>query len=415
LGGVQSILEEAQCDVLLLYDTCHSADTAVSSARSGQGITEIIAACGFESVAAEVGEHSFTNALANILAISSDEQAISVSEIHNRLLSRLKRWQSSPLTDSHGRFLRGRNGRVAMEIQRRRTPVYCNLTPQRTHRSIFLAPLRQENDVEGNSRDLRPNLNSREERVPLEHRPLETTCTTNTPGTNEETSTSSELLVTIKLVDEVLNAQSFPDRDTWVEWLRNAPAEASEIEINLKGRGTPTGYRRKPHEIPSSFESIAKTPSTPSFKCNHGKRWSLFDQNGSIVLPHLWRSSFPLLANLVRKEHLEEGKLLYYYYHESNVSLLGLRFRRHRLVSFISLSLLTLLLIGPVSILYGFAALTTHDVPPALTLGVVLIFTLMSTELSVMLSETTRVSRREAMRGTIMYVALSKLKALDSC
>jgi hypothetical protein len=47
-GGIQSLLEEADSDVVLLYDTCHSA--AVPTCGSSQGgVTEVIAACGYET------------------------------------------------------------------------------------------------------------------------------------------------------------------------------------------------------------------------------------------------------------------------------------------------------------------------------------------------------------------------------
>ena len=47
-SSVQTMLEQAKSDVLLLLDYCQAASTI---AASGNGVTEIIAACGFETEA----------------------------------------------------------------------------------------------------------------------------------------------------------------------------------------------------------------------------------------------------------------------------------------------------------------------------------------------------------------------------
>ncbi|KAH7399937.1 hypothetical protein BKA64DRAFT_469653 [Cadophora sp. MPI-SDFR-AT-0126] len=58
--GIQSKFEEAFADSLLLYDCCNSAASTTSpSCRGHKGVTEVMAACGYEAIAAEVGEHSF--------------------------------------------------------------------------------------------------------------------------------------------------------------------------------------------------------------------------------------------------------------------------------------------------------------------------------------------------------------------
>lgn len=54
------MLEEAECDVLILLDCCAAAS---SGGNHGRGVTEVIAACGFEVFAPGVGEHSFTRSL----------------------------------------------------------------------------------------------------------------------------------------------------------------------------------------------------------------------------------------------------------------------------------------------------------------------------------------------------------------
>lgn len=84
------MLEEADSDVLLLLDSCHSATiTTNDSFQAESGVTEVIAACAFESIAAGVNEHSFTKTLTDILAIASKGPPFSVSELHARIFARL--------------------------------------------------------------------------------------------------------------------------------------------------------------------------------------------------------------------------------------------------------------------------------------------------------------------------------------
>ena len=54
------MLQEAHSDVLILLDCCAAASSVV---EAGSGVTEPKAACGFETVAPGVGQHSFTRSL----------------------------------------------------------------------------------------------------------------------------------------------------------------------------------------------------------------------------------------------------------------------------------------------------------------------------------------------------------------
>ncbi|TVY71327.1 hypothetical protein LSUE1_G005951 [Lachnellula suecica] len=92
-GFVQELLEETHSDALLLHDACRSADTAVSNLpeKSKKSITELIAACGFQTTAPGVGENSFTHALTEILPfMSKTRKPFSVSELFSRVVSRLR-------------------------------------------------------------------------------------------------------------------------------------------------------------------------------------------------------------------------------------------------------------------------------------------------------------------------------------
>lgn len=133
------MLEEARQDVLLLYDCCHSSHPTVNTA--GREVTEVIAACGFETQVPAVGPHSFTNALIKELEESFYGQPFYTAELHTKILGSLKNWQPDFLKDSRGNIWRDENGHPRRECQKRRTPVHCLLTTERPGRSIMLAPL----------------------------------------------------------------------------------------------------------------------------------------------------------------------------------------------------------------------------------------------------------------------------------
>jgi hypothetical protein len=68
-------------------------------AHSSQGATEATAECGFEGIAAEVGGHSFTDALIDILVLASFGASFSASQLHCRVIEQLKNWKPLPARD----------------------------------------------------------------------------------------------------------------------------------------------------------------------------------------------------------------------------------------------------------------------------------------------------------------------------
>jgi hypothetical protein len=122
-SGIQSLLEEADADVLFLYDCCHSAALPTSDTQSQDsgGVKEVLAACGFESIAPGVDKHSFTKALIETLALASRKLTFSIPELHSRVLSRIMGWTPGLMKDEDGKFVKitegpGR-GRLALDIQ----------------------------------------------------------------------------------------------------------------------------------------------------------------------------------------------------------------------------------------------------------------------------------------------------------
>ncbi|KAF7951916.1 hypothetical protein EAE96_007213 [Botrytis aclada] len=118
-NGIQTLLEESKSDTLLLYDACHSANTAISLNPPAGSVTELIAACGFETTT-RTGPNSFTSALIRELSSAAKQGAVSVSELYNRVLTRQR---NSP------------------NRKRNATPVRCTLAFDDDRTSIMLEPL----------------------------------------------------------------------------------------------------------------------------------------------------------------------------------------------------------------------------------------------------------------------------------
>lgn len=138
-SGLQSTLQEAYADVLLLYDCCFSASTTTTTSIQGHcSVTEVIAACGYETIAPQVGRHSFTNALIHTLVALARGPGFSVGELHSRILTRLKCWTPELATDVGGGLIRNADGRPAFEREFRRTPVHTILCETARRRSIVL-------------------------------------------------------------------------------------------------------------------------------------------------------------------------------------------------------------------------------------------------------------------------------------
>lgn len=121
-SSIQRLLEKSRSDTILLYDTCHSADTAMTYSPSKGSVTELIAACGFHEEATGVGMDSFTTALINELDSAAPTGAVYVSEIYNRVLARLRKQRVE-------------------EKRNTVTPIHITLKADGDRASILLEPL----------------------------------------------------------------------------------------------------------------------------------------------------------------------------------------------------------------------------------------------------------------------------------
>ncbi|KAH7412828.1 hypothetical protein BKA64DRAFT_338838 [Cadophora sp. MPI-SDFR-AT-0126] len=86
-SGIQRSLEMANSDVLILLDSCSS---GVANASEGNGVTELICACPFDSEANGVGHYSFTRSLTIELQLLRTKPCFSVAELYTSIYTRMQ-------------------------------------------------------------------------------------------------------------------------------------------------------------------------------------------------------------------------------------------------------------------------------------------------------------------------------------
>ncbi|KAL8856804.1 MAG: hypothetical protein Q9178_006641 [Gyalolechia marmorata] len=225
-SSIQTMLEEAESDVLILLDCCAAAS---SGGSAGKGVTEVIAACGFEAPAPGVGHHSFTSNLTDELKyLGRSKTSFTTAFLHNKVLARLKQsWNPRYINDEHR--------------ERRRTPIYIHLAEGARQRSIELGPHLAPPQVP-------PNPQS----GPSEESSMPSTSSPNSEDVDMlglgEVSQSSlsedgrgsefalpQVLISVALEDgQMLH---YPD---WMEWLSNFPAVAKSVRIQGMYRSNST-------------------------------------------------------------------------------------------------------------------------------------------------------------------------------
>ncbi|KAI4257149.1 MAG: hypothetical protein L6R42_005834 [Xanthoria sp. 1 TBL-2021] len=145
-SSIQTMLEEADSDVLVLLDCCTAASsgggyskgtTTEIIAACGFGAPEIIAVCAFGAFAPGVGEHSFTRSLIEELRWYAQRPGpISTPFLYNKVLARAKKsWNPGYTTDG--------------SYEWRRTPIHIHLADRSNQRCIELTPLPHSASIEG--------------------------------------------------------------------------------------------------------------------------------------------------------------------------------------------------------------------------------------------------------------------------
>ncbi|CZR56089.1 uncharacterized protein PAC_05977 [Phialocephala subalpina] len=232
-GGIQSMFEEANADVLLLYDCCHSAsvptigfNVPAAGIKHQSHSVEVIAACGYETVAAEVDQHSFSKALTQVLALKSGGKPFSVGWLHGQILGRLKCCVPNLQVDGNGRFIRN-EGRLVLERQPRRTPIYSVVCETEPRRNIQLAsiPLQDEssNSLLSSAQTNIPRSDSDSALSGVPDTSTDMVLRNSSPA--EAESLCPQLLLTIPL------KQGEVDIPQWAEWIRNVPVAGTSVHV----------------------------------------------------------------------------------------------------------------------------------------------------------------------------------------
>ena len=208
-SGLQELLENAESDALILLDCCAAAS---SISATGSCVTEVIAACGFETWAPGVGEHSFTRSLIDELRYWSRGPTLSVAMLHNKVLSRIKYWKP--------RF--GMTG----EHEHRKTPIYIVLSHEGNQRSIGLIPLHRNGplsmgrvDTSTQGLHSEPAESFIEAHSIADDSPLDSSQSSLDQVWPDPEFHHPKVLISLSLEED----QSLY-LDAWVDWMRSVPA-----------------------------------------------------------------------------------------------------------------------------------------------------------------------------------------------
>ena len=206
--GIQNMLEQAECDVLILLDCCCGAS---STSETGNGVTEVIAACGFETWTPGVGQHSFTSCLIKELIYWSDNGSRSVAMLHMRVLSTMK--HPKPRTWD------GRSD------EQRKTPIYSILTNEGLPRSIELKPLPPGNhcalELPASSTSSTPSAATDHSHLPTQPNQCSL----------EQVWPDSGFQYPKVLISLALDEHQWLSTGAWKDWLSSVPAVATSAKV----------------------------------------------------------------------------------------------------------------------------------------------------------------------------------------
>ena len=203
------MLEEAQSDVLVLLDCCAAASSATGA---GSGITEIIAACGFEAEAPGVGQHSFTRSLIEELKYLRRTAPFSTALLHNTVLTRAKYWKP-------------RYGISAKNQERRSTPIYIVLSNEIKQRSIVISPIQVCSPATDSAHSLSqqpvPRDDSESSQSMNEENSLRPSQSSKSSA--DEVWPDSEFCRPRVLISVALEEDQWLSTQEWEDWLRSIP------------------------------------------------------------------------------------------------------------------------------------------------------------------------------------------------
>jgi choline dehydrogenase-like flavoprotein len=199
-SGIQKSLEHAQSDVLILLD-CNYVGTA--SSNQGSGVTELIAASGYGSLAQSVEPFFFTRELETELRELSKLPSFSIGNLYHNIFCRV-------------------HSRTADDAQEQATPVYLSLTQEDSKfpRSIRLPT--QQKGVLATSGDASASHNS-----------ISTDGTFLSPPFQAPSALTSGETPRIAFAIRLKGDFQVEDlsSDLFLEWLRRIPASVADVKI----------------------------------------------------------------------------------------------------------------------------------------------------------------------------------------
>ena len=154
----------------------------------------MIAACGFETEAPGVGEHSFTRSLINTLQDWEDRQTpLSGAVLQSEMLSRIKSW--NPKYHSSTQHQRKES------IERRKLPIHITVSNGNNNRSIVISPMKPA-----------PKLSTEQVLSPLSE-----------PSTSKEVCGEPKDHCPTVLISLALEDDQRLGPSNWARWLQSAP------------------------------------------------------------------------------------------------------------------------------------------------------------------------------------------------
>jgi len=168
---------------------------------------ELVAACGFETLAPGVGEHSFTRALIDELRFDAFVRPFTVAELYQKILARLKYW--SPKYSIYGD-----------SSERRITLIHIQLSASESRRSIKLEPFKaQEAEIYSHPNTLTKELNSKSPSgASLVEKDCDIAMSELLPFSVPKFK-SHQVLISIALEDSQL------DVEAWKKWIFRLPSK----------------------------------------------------------------------------------------------------------------------------------------------------------------------------------------------
>ncbi|KAL8919466.1 MAG: hypothetical protein Q9208_006751 [Pyrenodesmia sp. 3 TL-2023] len=224
-SSIQTMLEQDDTDVLILLDCCAAASSA---GGSGKGITELIAACGFESSAPGVGDHSFTRSLIEELRYYGRRPgSISSAFLHNKVLARaMKSWNPRYASEGAQEYASDESQEWRRAPERRRTPIHIHLADQSNQRCIELMPLPIPlSSVTHGTPSSTGSSAPSTEGIDMSD-PSDSSNSSLTEAWPDPSFSLPKVLIRVALEED-----QFLRTGDWLEWLESIPALANSVRI----------------------------------------------------------------------------------------------------------------------------------------------------------------------------------------